>query len=120
MTFEPQYNPETCVHAGELRERGYDIPESIPDCAWIPRDAMVPTEDFNVEKDHSDDKLFHFSVGVVFTQPFRWVEGKFVQQNQCSHCGTSDKKVIPDADAFDFYCDECGHKLARGEEEEDG
>lgn len=114
----PEYDPNTCVHASELRTRGFKIPESIPDVAWIPRNSMSPSGDFDVERDKSDEKLFHFSAGVVFTQPFRWIEGTFTVQKQCSHCGSIDKPVIPDADALDFYCNECAHKLANHGEED--
>lgn len=71
-----RYDPETCITAGELRARGWDLGENIPDVASIPRTAVSPApEAFTVDQDEKDPKLFHFTVGAVITQPFRWIEG---------------------------------------------
>ena len=33
----PKYDPATCITAGELRSMGMKIPDTVPDCGWIPR-----------------------------------------------------------------------------------
>lgn len=98
----PEYDPKTCVHASELRERGFKIPSNIPDCAWVPRGSWTIIGPVNVEVDERDKTLFHFDMGeLVFTHPFRWIEGKFVIQKQCSHCGSTEKPVsIIEGDTF--------------------
>jgi hypothetical protein len=70
------YTPETHITARELRERGWDIGEHIPDEAAIPRDAITPVpESFSMNQDEKDKKLYHGKMGAVITQPFRWIEG---------------------------------------------
>lgn len=44
------YDPTTCITAGELRSQGNGVPANIPDCAWIPKNAVhvayaLPTSD---------------------------------------------------------------------------
>lgn len=36
----PDYDPASCVTAGELRAMGCAVPEKVPDCAWVPK-SMV-------------------------------------------------------------------------------
>lgn len=35
-----EYDPGTCVTAEELRAMGLDLPETVPDCAWLPRASV--------------------------------------------------------------------------------
>lgn len=66
------------ISAAELRSLGWNIPESIPDCATIPSHALVPVpEDFTVTQDATDSKMFHFGLNAVLTAPFEWVEGTY-------------------------------------------
>lgn len=70
------YTPETHITAKELRERGWDIGEHIPDEAAIPRNAISPVpEAFDIKQDETDPKKWNFRSGAVITQPFRWIEG---------------------------------------------
>lgn len=69
MTCE--YDPETCATAGELRAAGYPIPESVPDCGWIPRHAI------RVEAagggSIAPDGRMTISLRATFTMPFQWI-----------------------------------------------
>lgn len=74
----PEYDPETCVTAAELRERGMSIPDHIPDVAWIPEGSWTFTGDVSVQQDKDDPELLHVNLGsLVFTQPFRWIKGTY-------------------------------------------
>jgi hypothetical protein len=118
--LEREYDPKKDITAGELREQGFSIPKRIPDVAHIPRGSWTLVGESNVEWDKEDPKLLRFSMGkLVFTHPFRWIEGRFTVQVQCSECGSTDKPVVPDADANDFYCTPCAHKLARGNDDDE-
>jgi hypothetical protein len=69
-----EYDPDTCHTAGELREMGFQIPDSIPDCGWIPKYALKMNRfdsDNTVEK---DDGKFIFNIQCEITVPFKWVE----------------------------------------------
>lgn len=67
---EPEYDPETCATAGELRAAGYPIPENVPDCGWIRRSAirLGPNSGVSVK-----GSRINVSLPVTFTEPFRWV-----------------------------------------------
>jgi len=69
------------VSAGELREKGWTcIPENIPDCATI-RMGAWRVVDFSTEYDEST-RMLNNSFSLVFTEPFRWIEGEFtVEEN---------------------------------------
>jgi hypothetical protein len=71
-----EYNEETCVTAGALREVGVPIPENVPDCAWVPRWSFRPEV---VQGSAHDDGQGRMSIGIAvrFDEPFRWVEGTF-------------------------------------------
>jgi len=64
MSDREYSGPRLDVTAEELR-RGEDhaIPETIPDCAWVPRDSIKPGR----EPVTGDDKW-------VYTEPFCWNE----------------------------------------------
>lgn len=60
------------ITAGELREMGLPIPESIPDCASIPRSAMKWTVVDAATT--ADDKTVVLKLNVAFTANFEWVQ----------------------------------------------
>lgn len=68
------YDPRTCITAGELREAGATLPEHIPDCAWVPRSAMR----YSPGEATGDPSTGCFSIRleVTFTEGFRWIEAK--------------------------------------------
>jgi len=65
------YDAATCITAGELREMGCEIPAKVPDCAWVPRHAMI-MGDVSARLDPLRDTL-DCTVLLSFAQPFRWV-----------------------------------------------
>ncbi len=71
-----EYDPHTCVTAGELRKIGMHIPDSIPDCAWVPRWSFEPGEVECGEPD-GDQGRVDMRVTMRFNMPFQWVEGRF-------------------------------------------
>jgi hypothetical protein len=64
------YDPETCVTAGTLRERGCPVTSDIPDHAWIPKDAVeaIPA------RENSDDGEPLYSLTFRLHAPFTWQE----------------------------------------------
>lgn len=94
-TTTDDYDPATCVTAGELRSYGIVIPESIPDCAWIPSGTM------KLEVDRVEGDAANIVTKVTLTarlsEPFRWIEGTFSIEeretpeepnpNRCRVCG---------------------------------
>lgn len=74
-----EYDPETCITAGELRAQGtYDLPESIPDVAWVPKSAVTWTP-IATKYDPETQKLdTHIAVNV--TAEWKWVEVKAEQK----------------------------------------
>lgn len=69
---EPEYDPKTCITAGELRAMGCSIPSTIPDCGWVHRSAVHFGE--STSKLEGDDLIIDLSVS--FDESFRWVEVK--------------------------------------------
>lgn len=65
-----EYDEATCVTAGELRARGIDVPETIPDVGWIPRSALL------VEPGELrlDGNVLHCEMTITFAVPFKWFE----------------------------------------------
>ncbi len=70
---EREYDPETCITAGELRAQGFHIPESIPDAGWIPRLSMK-VESVAPRGEPNDERRIDFSMMVSFSEPFRWIK----------------------------------------------
>lgn len=66
---EDQYDPKTCVTAGELRTMGLDIPSPIPNCAWVPRRAIC----FGEPEVTAEDDVVHASIPTIVNAPFKWV-----------------------------------------------
>lgn len=70
-----EYDPATCITAGELRAMGMPIPGHIPDCGWIPRWSMriTATTPEHSPKDIAAN-ILRVDLGTSFLVPFRWVE----------------------------------------------
>jgi hypothetical protein len=67
--MEPtEFDPATCVTAGDLRENGIPIPESVSDIAWVPLDA-IKLRDWNTV--HMADAAPRITATLMFMQPFR-------------------------------------------------
>ena len=61
------------ITALELRNIGIDIPEKIPDCAWINR-ADVDFGIGHTSQDKTDPTKMVFEASVKFNAPFNWIE----------------------------------------------
>ena len=74
---EPEYDPITCITAGELRIAGFTIPPEVPDCGWIRR-GSIKMEAYN-ETTPDDVAQGKMKVGLrsTFTEPFQWIEVDF-------------------------------------------
>jgi hypothetical protein len=66
---EPEYDADTCVTAEELREIGISVPDSVPDCGWIPRHA-IKYGDVGVD---IGGTAVIANVAVTLSEPFRWI-----------------------------------------------
>lgn len=66
-----EYDPKTCVTAGELRHAGLVITESIPDCAWVPRTALKFSQ---LSALSTEDGRIHLGANVAFDHPFQWIK----------------------------------------------
>lgn len=76
---DSNYDPETCVTAGELRRRGIQISPTIPDCAWTPHKSVKLSVCQGLQKSGSDSPI-NINVVTEFTEPFRWLEVMFTSQ----------------------------------------
>lgn len=70
---EREYDPETCITAGELRAQGFHISDSTPDAGWIPR-ASMKVESVAPTAKPNDERRLEWSMMVSFAEPFRWIE----------------------------------------------
>jgi hypothetical protein len=70
----PEYDPATCITAGELRAVGIPVPESVPDCGWIPRGSMAPGPEEPTTSYDPATGIITAMIPTCFTQPFRWFE----------------------------------------------
>lgn len=61
------------VSAGELRAKGIPIPEDIPNCATVPRDACR----WKIENAAGDGALLSMDLVLHIDAPFEWVTGTF-------------------------------------------
>lgn len=69
---EPVYDADTCITAGELRAMGCTLPDTIPDCGWVPRSAMIVST--AVDKSRCDEQILAVDAKITLTEPFRWIE----------------------------------------------
>ena len=63
------YDPASCVLAGELRGMGMVIPGHVPDAAWVPRSCVVVTRSGVFQEPGGLMCVVEFRI----TGPFRWV-----------------------------------------------
>ena len=68
-----EYDPETCLTAVEIRALGVELPENIPDIAWVPRWAMR-TE---LGEASDGDTPGSVTIRISFLVPFAWIELRF-------------------------------------------
>ena len=71
---ERDYDPRLHVTAGELRKLGVELPEKIPDVAWVPRAALRFGKP-EAEMDGEDSMTV--TVPVEALEAFRWVRIEF-------------------------------------------
>lgn len=64
-----EYDPRTCITAGELRAAGIEVDEKIPDVGWIPRVAL----ELGTTKVDMDGDTIVCSATMNVTEPFRWI-----------------------------------------------
>ena len=74
--YPQEYKPDTCITAGELRESGFNIPEHVPDCAWIPRGSLSP-EPESLKVTDGGNSTVKIAWAARLTTPFRWVTGTY-------------------------------------------
>jgi len=71
-----EYDPKTCITAGELREFGAQIPQDILDCGWIPRNHLSLKLGTH-ELSGLEPTQLQFSIELTFLSEFRWVKATF-------------------------------------------
>jgi len=74
MTDQYEYDPRTCVTAGELRAAGLAIPDTIPDVGWVPRDSIMCGEPMPV---YDETGTVAVGLEVIFAVLFRWLKVDF-------------------------------------------
>lgn len=74
MSVPSEYDPATCVTAGELREIGIPVPVSLPDVAWCPRSALRWACQ---GAETGPDSSWSLKLAVTFTEPMRWLQVDF-------------------------------------------
>lgn len=85
-----EFDPQTCVMAGELREM-IDIPESIPDCGWVPRSSIK----FSTGPAEVSGDSIAIGLSVSFTQPFKWLNIDFTIDFTGKEAGEEEPSVDP-------------------------
>lgn len=71
----PDYDPDTCITAAELRAMGIEVHESVPDVGWVPRAAMrMSAEPAEHTPEDIAAGLLRMDMAITFTEPFRWIE----------------------------------------------
>jgi hypothetical protein len=68
--LDTEYNEATCTTAGQLRRLGLDIPEGIPDRAWVPKAALKSRVTYAAYQ----GERIAISIAIDMVQPFRWTE----------------------------------------------
>lgn len=112
-TLPTEYDPETCLTAGELRATGAHVPENIPDCAWVPRCSVVVRRPPSVDIDPIDPTIIRVDTTMEFTAPFRWikVEATFnKEETMKSASGASEQPPQKDRPILEgsSHCVTCG------------
>lgn len=69
-----EYDPRTCITAGQLRAAGAPVDDDLPDCAWVPWASV----DYEVGKATGGPDLGSITcpITMTFSEPFRWVSLK--------------------------------------------
>lgn len=67
-----EYDPFTCITAGELRSMGIVIDDGVPDCAWVPRFSLRWTAT-NIRPLDEEEREIEVTMKVNLTEPFRWI-----------------------------------------------
>lgn len=71
----PDYDPDTCITAAELRAMGIEVHERVPDVGWVPRAAMrMSAEPAEHTPEDIAAGLLKMDMAITFTEPFRWIE----------------------------------------------
>lgn len=73
-----EYDPATCITAGELREMGFPVPDEIPDCGWVPRTEMVMNAEPESTPEDINAQILRMDMRLDFKVPFKWIEFKSV------------------------------------------
>ncbi len=79
-----EYDPATCITAGELRQLGIALPEGIPDCGWVPRAAI---RSHVTGSQITPAGALEVDMTVRFDEPFRWVTVDVTIQNKPAAAG---------------------------------
>jgi len=61
---------EFVFHAADCRAMGWEIPEEIPGCAWVPK-AAVKFGKPKITRGEDPDSV-ELDVDIYFTEPWRW------------------------------------------------
>ena len=68
------YNPETCITAKEFRDMGVELPQNIPDWAWIGRTGyVVGIDDSRSVSGNPETGQITIHTRIRFTQSFRYI-----------------------------------------------
>ena len=76
MREEKKYDPELCITAGELRERGVPVPDDIPECGWILRkDFLLAVSKMttDVQTINKKERTFDMTHSIQLP-PFFWIK----------------------------------------------
>ena len=72
-----EYDAKICMTAREIRAMGIQVPERIPDVAWIYRSEFnFDLDSLQCWGDAEDTGKVHMRIKACFSGPFRWVEFK--------------------------------------------
>ena len=74
-----EFDPETCITAGELRSMGISVPSSVPDCGWVRRSSILRayveprTVSYVEPRIPADENVLSITYQLSFTEEFKWV-----------------------------------------------
>lgn len=63
---------ENVIYAGWLRDMGCEVPEHVPDCAWVPRWSMTMGSP-SFKQDDNEPDVVRMDMDMNFSEPWRWV-----------------------------------------------
>lgn len=77
---EHEFDPETCITAGELRAKGLHVEDSVPDCGWVPTQSIqfdaIPQKNELTDEQRAWREFPTLDITITFMEPFRWVHFK--------------------------------------------